>query len=311
MKTVVLIVAAVVAIVLLVALAWAWTPDRPVAELKARYTNGPEDFRDIAGIRLHLRDQGPHDAPAVILLHGFGASLHTWEPWAASLAEQFRVISFDLPGGGLSGQDPAGDYSDPRSLEILAGLMDELELDRASVVGNSLGGRIAWRFAAEFPERVERLVLIAPDGFASPGFEYGVAPKVPAVLRLMRHALPRSVLRMNLQAAYADPTALSEPVVERYHDLLRVPGNRDALLDRMGQVMLEPPEPLLARIQAPTLLVWGEQDAMVPFTNAADYLAALPDARLVSFEDLGHVPHEEAPAQSLPPVREFLSERTS
>ncbi|MCC5861530.1 MAG: alpha/beta fold hydrolase [Gammaproteobacteria bacterium] len=309
MKTVLLIIAAVVAVALLVTLAWAWTPDRALDELKARYTNGPDDFRDIAGTRIHLRDEGPRDAPAVILLHGFGASLHTWEPWAASLADEFRVVTLDLPGGGLSGRDPTGDYSDTRSMEILASLMDELGLAQASLVGNSMGGRIAWRFAAEFPERVERLVLIAPDGFASPGFEYGVAPEVPAVLRLMRHALPRSVLRMNLQAAYADPGALSAPVVRRYHDLMLAPGNRDALLDRMAQVMLEPPEPLLARIEAPTLLVWGEKDAMVPFTNAADYLAALPTARLVSFEDLGHVPHEEAPERSVVPVREFLAER--
>lgn len=311
MKTAALITAIVAGVGLLAAFAWAWTPDRSLHELKSRYANATDDFREIAGARLHLRDQGPRDMPAVVLLHGFGASLHTWEPWAEALAGSFRVISLDLPGGGLSGPDPTGDYSDARSLDIIASLLDDLGLARTSLIGNSMGGRIAWRFAAEFPERVERLVLIAPDGFSSPGFEYGVAPEVPAVLRLMRHALPRSVLRMNLQAAYADPAALSDAVVQRYHDLMLAPGNRDALLDRMAQVMLVPPEPLLGRIQAPTLLVWGEQDAMVPFSNADDYLAALPDARLVSFADLGHVPHEEAPARSLPPVLEFLNDERS
>jgi pimeloyl-ACP methyl ester carboxylesterase len=301
----------VVVLLLVGVIAWAWTPDKPLDELKLRYSSGPGDFREIAGTRVHFRDQGRRDAPAVILLHGFGSSLHTWEGWAGLMAREFRVITLDLPGGGLSGPDPTGDYSDARSLEVLASLMDELGVARASVIGNSMGGRIAWRFAAERPERVERLVLIAPDGFASPGFEYGVAPEVPAVLRLMRHALPRSVLRMNLKAAFADPDSLSDTLVQRYHDLLLAPGNRDALLDRMAQVMLEPPEPLLARIEAPTLLVWGERDAMVPVSNAQDYLAALPDARLVSFPDLGHVPQEEAPARSLEPVREFLAGRES
>lgn len=286
---------------------WLWTPDRPIERLEARYADGPEDFFELAGTRIHIRDSGPREAPAIILLHGFGASLHTWEPWADALAEEFRVIRFDLPGGGLSGPDATGDYSDARSMEILRALMSDFGLARASLVGNSMGGRIAWRFAAEYPERVERLVLISPDGFASPGFEYGVAPEVPGWLGVMRYILPRSALRANLKVAYADPQTLTAEAVTRYHDLLRAPGNRQALLDRMGQVVLVPPEPLLRRIEAPVLLLWGELDGMIPVANADDYLAALPDARLVSFADLGHVPHEEAPARTLVPVRAFLA----
>ncbi|MCC5868911.1 MAG: alpha/beta fold hydrolase [Gammaproteobacteria bacterium] len=296
-----LLLAAVLALAI-----WLWTPDRPMERLEARYADGPEDFVELAGTRIHLRDSGPRDAPAVILLHGFGASLHTWEPWAEALADEFRVIRFDLPGGGLSGPDATGDYSDARSLQILTALMTQLGLARASLVGNSMGGRIAWRFAAEHPERVARLVLISPDGFASPGFEYGVAPKVPGWLGAMRYILPRSALRANLKVAYADPQTLTTEAVTRYHDLLRAPGNRQALLDRMSQVVLVPPEPLLRRIEAPVLLLWGELDGMIPVANAQDYLAALPDARLVSFDDLGHVPHEEAPARALVPVRDFL-----
>ncbi len=288
---------------------WLWTPDRPIEQLEARYADGPEDFLELAGTRVHVRDTGPRGAPAVILLHGFGASLHTWEPWAQALADEFRVIRFDLPGGGLSGPDATGDYSDARSMEILHALQTRLGLARASLVGNSLGGRIAWRFAAEYPERVERLVLISPDGFASPGFEYGVAPKVPGWLTAMRFVLPRAVLRANLAVAYAQPQTLTAEAIERYHDLLRAPGNRQALIDRMAQVVLVPPEPLLRRIDAPVLLLWGERDGMIPMANADDYLAALPDARLVSFPELGHVPHEEAPARALEPVRAFLAAR--
>lgn len=301
-----LVTGLLLAVVLALAI-WLWTPDRPMERLEARYADGPEDFVELAGTRIHLRDSGPRDAPAVILLHGFGASLHTWEPWAEALADEFRVIRFDLPGGGLSGPDATGDYSDARSLQLLTALMTQLGLARASLVGNSMGGRIAWRFAAEHPERVARLVLISPDGFASPGFEYGVAPQVPGWLGAMRYILPRAALRANLKVAYADPQTLTDEAVERYHDLLRAPGNRQALLDRMSQVVLVPPEPLLRRIEAPVLLLWGELDGMIPVANAQDYLAALPDARLVSFDDLGHVPHEEAPARTLVPVRDFLA----
>ena len=292
---------------LLVLAVWLWTPDLPREELESRYAEGPDDFLEVRGIRLHVRDRGPRAAPALLMLHGFGSSLHTWQPWADALEDQMRVISVDLPGAGLSAPDPTGDYADERSLDILLALLDHLQIERISLLGNSLGGRMAWRFAVAHPERVDRLVLISPDGFASPGFEYGKAPEVPALLRLMRYALPKSVLRMNLKVAYADPQQLTDAAVTRYHDLLLAPGNRTAMLERMAQVMLEQPEPLLARIEAPTLLVWGERDAMIPFSNADDSLAALPDARLVSFADLGHVPHEEAPMRALEPVRAFLA----
>jgi len=300
------ILTAVVALGLIGAAAWLWTPDLPRAELEQRYARGPSDFVDVEGVRLHVRDDGPRWAPAIVMLHGFGGSLHTWETWAESLADSHRVIRFDLHGTGLSAADPEGDYTDRRSLELLGGLMDTLGLERASLVGHSMGGRIAWRFAFEHPERMRRLILIAPDGFASPGFEYGKPPSVPRLLDLMRHTLPRSLVRINLQQAYADPEVLSSAMLERYHDLLRAPGNRGALLERMRQVQLENPVPLLRAIAQPTLLVWGRKDAFIPFANADDYLRALPNAELVAFDDVGHVPQEEIPMRSLRYVRAFL-----
>ena len=285
---------------------WLWTPDRDLKSLEATYLRSVADRIDVDGQSLHLRDDGPRDAPAVILLHGLGASLHTWEPWARELEGEFRVIRVDLPGSGLSPPDVAGDYRDARSLHLLLALMDQLGLQRASLVGHSVGGRLAWSFAARYPQRVDKLVLVSPDGFASPGFEYGKAPEVPAVLGLMRVALPKAVLRMNLAPAYADPSALSDTLLERYHDLLRAPGAREAMLQRMRQTVLQDPLPLLKQIQAPTLLLWGEQDAMIPVANAADYLNALPKATLVRLPALGHVPQEEDPVRSLAPLRAFL-----
>lgn len=297
--------------VLIVALAaWLWTPDRSLAELEARYLRRPTDLVSVAGVRLHVRDDGPRDAPAIVMLHGFGSSLHTWEPWAEALADEYRVVRLDLPGSGLSPPDPTNDYTDERSIALLLALMEQLGIERASVIGNSIGGRIAWRFAAEHPGRIDKLVLISPDGFASPGFAYGQAPEVSPLLRLMRHVLPKPVLRMNLAPSYGDPSALTQATFDRYYDLMRAPGGRAALLDRMAQTVLVPPEPLLRRIEAPVLLLWGEKDALIPFSNAADYSKNLRDSRLASFPALGHVPQEEAPVESLAPVRAFLAQRT-
>jgi pimeloyl-ACP methyl ester carboxylesterase len=150
-------------------------------------------------------------------------------------------------------------------------------------------------------------VLISPDGFASPGFQYGKAPRVPEFMQLMKFFLPRTLMRMNLETAYADPARLSDPVVDRYYDLLLAPGNRGAIIERMRQSVLEDPVPMLRNIKVPTLLLWGQKDRLIPYANAADYLAALPDAKLVSFPDLGHVPQEEAPAESLAPLETFLA----
>lgn len=282
-----------------------WTPDKPRDWLEAKYAGPPSRFLDVAGLRLHVRVTGPDAAPAIVMLHGLGASLHTWDAWAEGLAG-FRVIRFDLPGFGLTGPDPGNDYSDARNVAVVVALLDQLGIVRASVVGHSLGGRIAWQLAAAHPERIDRLVLISPDGFASPGFEYGKAPEVPRVAALMRLALPKFMLRMNLEPGYADPRWVTDELLTRYHDLLLAPGVRGAVLQRMGQTILSDPVPILQRVQAPTLLLWGERDAMIPFRNSADYLQWLPDARLVALPGVGHLPQEEAPEQALGRVRAFL-----
>lgn len=303
------VLALALAVLLLVAGWLLWTPDTPRAALEAAYLRAPSDLVDVAGTRLHVRDSGPKDAPALVLVHGFGASLHTWEAWAGPLSERHRVVRFDLPGCGLSPPDPTGDYTDARSIALLAALLDRLGIARTTLVGHSIGGRIAWTFAAERPERVSRLVLVAPDGFASPGFEYGRAPAVPASLKLMRQVLPKPLLRMSLAPAYADPSVLTDALTTRYHDLLLGPGVRQALLDRMAQTVLRDPLPMLRRIAAPTLLIWGEQDAMIPFANSAEYLNAIPRVERAALSGVGHVPQEEQPERGLAALTAFVDPR--
>lgn len=308
MKTGLLVVGGVLTAAIVATGIWAWTPDRSRSELEAKYSDASTRYIEVGGTSLRVRETGDANAPAVILLHGFGSSLETWEPWARALSKRYRVVRFDLPGSGLSEPDRSGRYSDARSLELIRLLMDRLGIEKAALIGNSIGGRIAWRFAVAFPPRVSKLVLISPDGFASPGFEYGKPPQVPAVLNLMKYFLPRSLMRSNLAAAYGDPSRLEPAVVDRYYDLLLAPGSRAAMISRMQQIMLEDPIPLLRQIEIPTLLLWGRKDRLIPFSNSADYMRALPNATLVDFPDLGHVPHEEAPDEALKPLERFLAE---
>lgn len=307
MQTTTQIVLSCIVVALLGAGYYLWTPDKTLAELEPKYLNTKADYLAVSGMRLHVRDTGPRDAPVLILLHGFGASLHTWEPWARTLERTHRVVRFDLPGFGLTGPDATNDYSDNRCSDVLLALMDALRLDRATVIGNSVGGRIAWTFAAAHPEKIEKLVLLSPDGFASPGFEYGKATPVPATMRLMRYVLPKAMLAQSLAAAYANPAFMSDALLDRYYDLMLAPGNRAAVIARIEQTVLTPPQPALRSISAETLLLWGEKDGMIPVANAADYVREIRHATLVALPGIGHLPHEEAPEVSIKPVLEFLA----
>lgn len=300
------IAAGVVVVLLALLVLWLWTPDRDRASLETVYLRAPTDLLQIAGQRLHVRDSGPRNAPAIVMVHGFGSSLYTWEGWARELSKTHRVVRFDLPGSALSDPDPRGDYSDARTVVLMLALMDQLGIAKADVVGHSIGGRIAWTFAARHPERVERLVLLSPDGFAGPGAGYGKPPEVAFALHLMRFVLPKPLLRLNLEPAYANPAVMDDALATQYHDLMLAPGSRKALLARMQQAVLLDPLPLLARIQAPTLLLWGEKDAFIPVSNAERFARAMPHCTLVTLPGVGHVPQEEAEAAALALVRKFL-----
>jgi pimeloyl-ACP methyl ester carboxylesterase len=299
--------AGAIGLIVLLGLAyWLWTPDRSRAELETRYLKSPGDLVDLGGFRLHVRDTGPKTAPTLILLHGFGSSLQTWDGWTARLERSYRIVRLDLPGAGLSDPDPTWDYTDARTHMLIFNLMDKLGIQKAAFVGNSLGGRVVWTFAATHPERVNKLVLISPDGFASPGFAYGQRADVPALLSIMSYVLPKPLYRPNIEAAYGDPKRLTEAVFDRYYDLTLSPGSRKSLLARMQQTVLVDPRPILPTITQPVLLLWGKKDALIPVANAQDYLKALPNATLTTFDNLGHVPHEEDAEVSIVPLLVFL-----
>jgi len=295
------------AVVLAAGLYGVWTPDLDRAELMQRYGAPSQRVVEVDGLGIHYQDSGSPDAPAVLLLHGFGSSLQTWDAWTPQLALKFRVIRLDLPGFGLTGESPTQNYSEGQDLATLVGFVNKLNLSSYSVVGHSMGGKMAWSLAAAQPDRVKALVLMAPDGF-SPQAQWGTKPyEVPAVMGLMKYALPKYFVRGFLDAAYADPQGVTDQTVTRYHDMLRAPGVRTAILDRADQTVSTDPIPRLKQIKAPTLLLWGEQDQMIPSSNAASYAAVMPHARTVVLPKLGHVLQEEQPEIGLAKVDAFLS----
>jgi len=306
LKALKIIALAFIAFILLAAL-YLWTPDKSKAELEKTYGSPKNAYVTALGVNLHYQDTGPSkNTIPIVFLHGFGASLQTWDTWTQALSDDYRIISVDLPGFGLTGEDPSGIYTDQRSVEVLEAFLKELKIPKVVLVGNSMGGKFAWQFAARYPNQVSKLVLISPDGYASPGIQYGKKPDVPAIADLYRYFFSKTFLVMNLKPAYADPNTLNDALVNRYYDLMLAPGVRGAILGRMQQTVLQDPVPSLASIQVPTLLIWGEKDAFIPISNSNDYLKVMPNAKRVSLPNIGHLPQEEQPSIGLQVLKEFL-----
>jgi pimeloyl-ACP methyl ester carboxylesterase len=291
---------------LAVALYGLWTPDLERAELEKRYFSSSPQIIDVDGLKVYYKETGPQGAPALLLLHGFGSSLQAWDDWSLKLEQKYRVIRLDLPGFGLTGASPANDYSEEKDLAILTHFADKLGLEKFSVMGHSMGGKMAWSLAASQPERVQALVLMAPDGFPETK-DIGTKPyEVPAIMGLIKYVLPKYLVRKSIEPAFTEADALNDALVNRYFDMLRAPGVRGAILERSNQTIYTDPVPRLKAIKAPTLLIWGEQDQMIPSTNAQSYANILSNSTTVLVPKLGHLLQEEQPEKGLAAVMQFL-----
>jgi pimeloyl-ACP methyl ester carboxylesterase len=291
---------------LAVALYGLWAPDLERAELEKRYFSSSPQIIDVDGLKVYYKETGPQGAPALLLLHGFGSSLQAWDDWSVKLEQKYRVIRMDLPGFGLTGASPAHDYSEEKDLSVLTHFADKLGLEKFSVIGHSMGGKMAWSLAASQPERVQALVLMAPDGFPETK-DIGTKPyEVPAIMGLIKYVLPKYLVRKSIEPAFAEADALNDALVNRYFDMLRAPGVRGAILERSNQTLYTDPVPRLKTIKAPTLLIWGEQDQMIPSTNAQSYASVLSNSTTVLVPKLGHLLHEEQPEKGLTAVMQFL-----
>ena len=149
-----------------------WKPDLAMEDLVGRWASPSSTFVDIKGLKVHLRDEGPReDTVPIVLIHGTASSLQTWEGWVAALKEQRRVITFDLPGFGLTGPNARDDYRIESFVLFVLDVLDMLGVQLCVLGGNSLGGDIAWHIAVAAPERVERLILVDAAGYSMPESE--------------------------------------------------------------------------------------------------------------------------------------------
>ncbi len=295
------------------------TPDTDRDEMIAKYGGPDAAFAaGPAGQHIHYRDQGRRDGPAIVLLHGANSSLQTWEPLVKRLGATYRIVTFDLPGHGLTGGTPDKDYDADGMIAAVDVVAAKLGLDHFILGGNSMGGWVAWRYALAAPERVDALLLL--DAAGMPLRKGEKAPPSNVGFRILQYPFgrwlatqitPRSLIEESLRGSVAKQAIVDDAMIDRYWELLRFPGNREAtvLRARMDR------EPAMARrvgeIRAPTLILFGKQDRLINPTAAATFHERIAGSEVVLLDGIGHLPMEEAPDATAAAIADFLTRRLS
>lgn len=290
------------------------TPDTDFPAMEAKYTNEASQFaQGPGGLRVHYRDQGNKDGVPIVFLHGNSASLHTWEPLVERLGEKYRLITLTLPGHGLTGPNADHDYSVNGMAQALDLVLEATDLDHFVLAGNSMGGWISWRYTLENPDHIDALILIDSSGM--PLREGETPPPLNLGFKLLgnpvgrfvlNHFTPRAAVEKSALQSVSVKSSVTDDIVDRYWELLRLPGNRQAA----GERSLVDREPHYAdrvgEITAPTLIIWGEEDRLIYASAATTFDERMPNADVIIYEGVGHIPMEEAPDKTAADIDAFL-----
>ncbi|MFY0608321.1 MAG: alpha/beta hydrolase [Cyclobacteriaceae bacterium] len=284
--------------------------DIPIDTLKYKYAQYPSEFITVDGMEVHIRDEGSkNDSAPIVLIHGTGASLHTFDEWAAKLKDQRRVIRMDLPAYGLTGPFPDANYSKGHYVDFMNNFLTTLKVKQCILAGNSLGGEIAWRYALKYPSMVDKLILIDAAGYPTNSKNKPIAfelAKIPVVKNIFTYITPRFLVKSSVLNVYHNKSKVSEDLVDRYFELALRAGNRQAFVDQFASKKDTLAIKNIGEIRQPTLLLWGDQDLLIPVGNAHKFHKDLPNDTLVILKNAGHVPMEELPTESLKVVTTFL-----
>lgn len=277
---------------------------RPFAEVRREVPAAR--FVEVAGQQVHVEQAG--EGEPVLLVHGFGASTYSWRKVIPGIAEHRRAIALDLSGFGYTERprDPAR-YGRDGQVALIVGTLDALGIERVHLVGHSYGGALSLALAVRHPERVRSLLLVD-----------SAAPTYPndrrsglARLRWLNNLFLRSValrekgVRKALERSVYDDSLVTPEMVQTYLDRLRIEGVSSAYYGLTAPVR-NPGEAVdLARITAPTLVIWGAEDRLIPLADGRQATARIPGARFEVFEQTGHMPMEERPEDVLRLAEEF------
>ncbi|HTW35525.1 MAG TPA: alpha/beta hydrolase [Rhizomicrobium sp.] len=304
---------AAIAAILVGAYFYLSVPEIPRATLEAKYATPPSQFLALKDVpRVHYRDQGPKTAPVLVLLHGMSASLFTWEPWVARLGDTYRIVTIDMPAHGLTGATGTEYYSQKGMAEFVDAVTDKIGLKKFAIGGNSMGGGVAARFAEMYPERVTALILIDAGGMpAKAGDHVPIGFRLlrtPVLNKLLVHMAPRSMFAEGLHDAFNHENLVTPQMIDQYQDFARMEGTPEAMLVRaqmpFGDSYIKDHA---GDIKAPTLILWGAKDHLIPVAAAYEYQKAIPGSKLIVYPDGGHVLQEDEADKSAADAKAFLT----
>jgi pimeloyl-ACP methyl ester carboxylesterase len=308
--------AAVLAL-LLIGATTAWlllrAPDLPASEIESRLVDANDHFLELRP-GLHYREEGAADKPVVLLLHGYGDSYATWAGWGRVLAPDYRVISLDLPGHGLTAA-PADFVLDARAFsQIVIDFADRLQLPPFVLAGNSMGGGIAWKVALTAPQKLRGLVLAAAAGWPNEAVTGGSSPSL--AFRILQHPLGRELLaridnrpliKQGLTAQVHDKSLITDALIDRWALYQRYPGHRPILMSAAPTNQLTVTAEQLAGLKVPTLVLHGDYDPLIPVEHSRRFAAAIPGAKLIVYPDVGHLIQREIPERSARDTAAFIA----
>lgn len=264
-------------------------------------------FAEVKGVQIHYQEKG--EGTPLILLHGLASSTYTWRNLFEPLSKNYRVIAVDLKGFGFS-EKPDGDYSRPEQARLVIDLMNSLQIEKAIICGNSMGGEVALNVAIQEPNKVKSLILLDNGGMKVSGGG-SLVPfylQVPYINRLLTALAMTSnkLVRQGLEKSYYDDSKISDETVAKYYlPVTGRDGQRGVLLARQqasnGEI-----ESQLSQINIPTLIVWGADDEVIPLEAGKKTNSLIKDSKLVIYEKCGHLPQEEMPDKLLLEILEFL-----
>ena len=277
-------------------------------DAKKELTLPSSHFIKWRGTELHYTDEG--SGYPVLMIHGFGGSVRNFAKMADNLKGQFRVIRFDLPGFGLSGFPEMGDKPNYIQMyrDYITFMLDTLHLDSVYVMGNSMGGGIAWIAAADHPDKVKKLVLLNSAGYDVANVSGKLTMfRFKSVGHVFDRGMPEFMSASGLEKCYADQSKV-DPAVWRLNNQF---SNREGNIQNMLALARSkqfPDSGIITKVQCPTLIVWGKEDAIIPVAHAEKFHRDIKNSRVIIYDPCGHVPMMERSEDLTKDFLQFVKE---
>ena len=289
-------------------------------ELEQKYAVKPSSFLELSdGKIIHYRDEGDIDLPVIVFLHGFNGSLFNFERLTSLLSDEFRIVSLDLPGFGLTGAIPSKNYSNQSFMDTVTEVVDHLNIANFSIAGNSMGGGVAWRYTLSYPKRINSLILLASSGISKKEEREKIEDQdrqTPWVWKLMRsdtinfalsYYTPKFFATQGLRSSVYDERLATRDLALQFHDLALLSGSREAILSmfRDGRSSFNDSD-ILKLILVPTLVIHGKEDNIIPFESSFVFQENIKDVEMKIYPNIGHLPMYEAPLNVASDIKDFL-----